>query len=216
MSFIRTLSDAAGKIFEVAVIGVFADNRGKEFVHRELDTAEEVAGVVIGTADAFLFRHTEVIARDNQLCVALQADDGELPQRTVYRSRATVQRQLFVKELLHGFGKLVQIAAAGRGRAICHFYAQADGVNRFYYGHGEIGLQRQLGFRGASGGIAGKDFGVSFAAEQDNPLVECGDAGYFRRYASAVVAIYRYAIVVSYVNGIEAAVEGYAFDVEIT
>ena len=57
---------------------------GEELLDGEADLGEDLAGVVVAAAaGAFLLGHAVIVGRDEQLGVALKADDGELAEGDV-------------------------------------------------------------------------------------------------------------------------------------
>ena len=149
---------------------------GEEGVHRELDLAENVAGALGARAAdrrAGLRRNAVVERRDEQLRVALEPDDGELPDGHEQPLAFAGQHQRLVEaaqqRLGDGGSGLALAAAAAR---LHHARAEDDRVDRLGNGPRQRDRLQRLFAEARQIVLAREDPGAGLAAEQHQPLRE--------------------------------------------
>lgn len=81
----------------------------EKFINGEVDPLEQIAGVVVSCADTFFLRNTEVIARNHQLNLSLQFNDGEDAQRYEYALGFAVDNECIVKDAAYGFRNTCEV-----------------------------------------------------------------------------------------------------------
>jgi hypothetical protein len=129
----------------VAVFLIGAYIGREKLVDRESDAAEEFAGRILGGSHALFVRQTEIMAGNDQLGVALQADDGELSQTNIDALFIVLQDQVIIKAIANALGNLEQIAVAADALRVTGFNqldTEADGVDHL---NGRVQLGRCFG-----------------------------------------------------------------------
>ena len=87
-------------------------------------------------AGALLFRHTIVVGRDEQLGVALKADDGELAQGDVEPAARVRGNERLAEAGKDAGGDVVPVVVAADVAVGVHeLEVQGDGVHGLYYPH---------------------------------------------------------------------------------
>lgn len=111
----------------------------EELVHGELDLTEHIAGVLLAAllaAAAVLGGDAVVVSGDEQLGIALHADDGELAQGNEHPVQVAVGHQLVAEAGGHRHGDVHTAAVAGAALADIHqLQAQDQRIHRLHYPH---------------------------------------------------------------------------------
>ena len=118
--------------------------RREEFVGREFNTFEKLAGIV-GGRGAFFFGHAEVVDRDEHLDVTSQLYHGKQPKCDQYHAASA--RAARIQYAADGggdsFGNV--IGARARGRAgHARTGRQNDGIDDLHIRLGQVGLHGEL------------------------------------------------------------------------
>lgn len=153
---------------------------GTELIDGELYFLEQLTGVVVAAvAAALLIRDAAVINRDQQMGVAFQADDGELPQRHI-KCMAGIRNhsERFVENVENLFRNRGNGAGHRAGRRCADISIQQNGLHRF---HHSVRIGRGDGNMGAglvaAAGRGHKQLSAAVAAEQNGSLGENGKTG---------------------------------------
>ena len=81
----------------------------EELIYRELYLSEKVAGTVFTRAHTFLFGHTEIIGRYENLRITFKAYYRELTEGYKKVLAAAVYHKLIIKELLYALWHITEL-----------------------------------------------------------------------------------------------------------
>lgn len=182
MCFLRSIclfaALAAELIQGIHVAGVA---RRTELVDRELNLLEQLTGIVVAdVAAALLVGDAAVVNRNQQMCVTLQTNDGELTQsHKKYMAGIGNHSERFVEDVENLLGDRCDGAGqSARIRWCADIRIQQNGLYGFHHsfwvgrGNGNIGAGLV-----AAAGRGYKQLGAAVAAKQNGTLGKNGKSG---------------------------------------
>lgn len=198
----------------VIVVGVVG---GEKLLHGELDFAEDLTGVILTAAAVALFvGNAIVIGGNEQLRIALQPNDGELPQSQIDPASIVTEVEVVAKAGPDGIGDLAAVAVTAVPVAAIHkLHAQNEGIDGFHHSGGQIALEQILLVQTAKDRFRAEDFGSTLAPEQNGTLIEDGQTRDGNGTAGTDKRIGGDTIEIAYVHGVETAVEGDRFHIDV-
>ena len=187
----------------------WCSRRREELLDGEADLGEDLAGVVVAAAaGAFLLGHAVIVGRDEQLGVALKADDGELAEGDVQPAA--------------GVGGDQRLAEAGEdaGRDVVSVVVAADvavgvyelEVQRYGVDGLDVGGGHAVVHAAAVAQVGRERLYRALAAAEHDALVEDGES---RDGVPAGEGLARYLVEICDVYGVIALVEGDGLDVHL-
>lgn len=211
----------------------------EEVVHGELHLAEDFARIIFRAAgtDALLRGQAVVVYRDQQLGVALQADDRELAQSDIDALSVIAEAEVRAKAGADAGRDIKAVAvtggtalAAGRrtGRAagsaggarctggaardaalagIHQLHAQHHGVHHFCNCNGQVAVSHAVLIALVKAALRAEDFCTAFAAVENHSLVKDRKAADFNRTGRANKGLCGDPIEIAEINAVEATVE---------
>lgn len=197
------------QVAEIVAVNVIG---GEELVDGEFDAAEQLAGVVVRRSDALFVGQAEVDDRHNKLGVALQADNGELAERAEYPLFFAAGDDLIFKaaaDMLRYVDEVIAAMATAL-TGLNQLHIQADRINDFHHGCGQIGFPHQLLIQAVQIGLGGENLRVALAAKEDHALIECSQSGDLDRRAHTAKRVDGHFVEVLDIHRIEPTVERYA------
>lgn len=131
--------DYVRTVFLIVILIQIAQVRREEFVCRELDAPEQVAGVLRAAARrALFFRNTEIISWDHHLDIAFDLDNGKQANSDEH-DFAEARRACFTADVAQDFRREARAFAARR--AVDKLDIKRDGI-RYLYSGLQIGLSQ--------------------------------------------------------------------------
>ena len=189
----------------------------EKFLHGELDSAEDGAGVLVVVAKAFLAGNAVVVGRDEKLAVPLQTDDGKLTEVYVDPLSLPGEGQLAGESGQDGGGDICTVTAvAVVGLAgVPPLHAEDEGIHRVHHGGGQIALGDILLVEALHHSSGGEYFRAPFAAEEDDALVKYRKPADGNGPSGADKGVCGDAVKVADVHGVETAVEAYGLHIDV-
>lgn len=188
-----------------------ASARGEEGADREINTPEEIAGaVVVDTAGcgAVLIRDAVADVGDAKLCVALHADNGELPEGDIEPTLLAGSHKVGIEAACNECGDIHAAAViAAAVTNINNLACKDDGVNNFHDCLGLVAAHKHVTVTLGHSGFAGENFCVPFAAAEDDTLGEHSKTAECTRTGSADDCVNKDAVIVSNVDGVVTCVK---------
>ncbi len=196
----------------------------EEFVNRELEAFEYLAGISAGSADAadtvvgaVAAGQADVVSRHKQLDVALKTDDGELSKSDEQLVAVAVEDDIITfKAAADAGGDILDSAAAGVAAGIRGYDARVkqDRLNNFNNCGRLIAVGAELDVSAVFDEAGREDTRSAFAAKEHHAFVEhreaVNDTGTAHRASDLALDLVEEADV----NGVEAAVELYPLYVD--
>ena len=99
------------------------------------------------------------------------------------------------------------IAAA----CVNQFDIQANGIHNFHHGGGQVGGAHELIIRGTQLRFGTEDFGIAFAAKEDDSFIKGAQSGDFGGFTHTAEGVGGDAVEEFYIYGVKAAIKGDAF-----
>ena len=172
-----------------------------------------------GTVAAAALRRRDavVIDRDEQLRLALEPHERELPERHEIAAGIGVVKHEILREAPGDErGNLRQAAlTAARLAAIVHACIKHNRVDGLDHGGGQIRAHPAGNVQLVDDRVGGEDLGAALAAEEDAALVEYAQTFSFAAAGRPVADLQRHAVEKAHVDGIEPTVEGDRLDVGV-
>ena len=183
--------------------------RGEELLDREADLGEYLAGVVAAAAaGALLFGDAVVVGRDEQLGIALEADDRELSQRDVEPAHGVAGDKRLAEAVEDAGRYIMPVVVAADGAVGVHeLKVQCDGVDGLDIGDGHAVVNAA-----AVAQVGGEGLDCALASAEHYALIEDGES---RDEVAAWEGLARYLVEVGHVHGVVALVEGDGLDVHL-
>ena len=213
---VADIAAAAGVVAgHIAALAIAAGR--EERGDRELDPAEQIAGALVGGAaggGAVLGGDAVAEAGDPQLGIPLETNDGELAQGDIEPAALTGEHQFAVEAAADEGGKIqADVVVAVAVAHIDDFAGQNHGIHHFHHGLGGAAAHELLAVKSVGYDLAAEDLGAAFAAAEDNPLGEDGQAADGAGPGAADDGVHQDTIVVSNIDGIVTGVELHGLDV---
>ena len=177
---------------------------------RERDPGKHLTGVLpcSGTVAAFLAGQAVIQHRHHQLCVTLQANDGELSQAYIQAATFSADHQLLVEHLQDALGNLRYIAVLALAY-LPHPGRKHHRIQHLYYSGRKVGGEGSQAVRVIESGSAGEDLGCAFLAAQHCPFGEYGQAAQGRRPAAPNHRVCQNTVIEGHINAVVIGIESH-------
>ena len=145
---------------------------GGELGGGEGNAAEQLAGVFSAARGVAALFGGDAVVHDghNELCVPLQADDGELSQGHIEPPAVSLHGQVLVKHSLYPIRQLQGAVPSAALAGLPDPGTQYHGIQRFYNRCGAVCQISCDGIGGAGPQITAVDVGAAFLAAEDDAL----------------------------------------------